>query len=487
MLVGIFLALPIALYRQFEIADWQRRDLMIRSIQHRNGLIAQGLVGILRDGKTLQPSDLNAELARFADDSSMILKLMFRPDASPHDAGFYYVAAAPPANPAELQNEMAQLERLGVIGGLRDSCSRDKVLNWNHRRADGQEEILTTVVPMHVGGGCWVLVSSQPSSEFLNVSIGKPYWQTREIRIAAIFYCAAALIAILIALSVWRSLGRFSRFAREIRQGRDGGSSFAARNMVPELTTVAADFDALVGDLRSIAQDIRQTAEDNAHSFKAPLAALQVSLPVVERSLPADDVRVARALAAMRLSVERLNTLVTTSLRLDFGKADLIDAPRQRVDLGNLTADILNHYRDFAARQGVHLVRYLTEDIYVMAADGVLDVVIENVIDNALSFAPRDSKIAVTLQKKEGRAVLRIEDEGPGIASDQIERIFERYYSARPRAIGKAARIESTHSGLGLWIVRQSVQGNGGAVAIHNRPTGGLSVVIELPLADPSA
>jgi two-component system sensor histidine kinase ChvG len=489
VLVGIFLALPVALYRQFETADWQRRDLMIHGIQHRNALVAQALAIALRDADVLRLDELSTELARFNDDSTTILKLMFRPTGSPENAGFFYVASAPPANIEELQNEMADLTELGILDRLRESCSDGTTLNTNHRRLDGSEEILTSVIPIQTKAGCWVLVSSQPTSEFLNMSIGKPYWQTPEIRIAALFYFAAAVIGILIAASVWRSLDRFGRFAREVRQGRDGGRSFTELNVVPELSTVATDFDSLVGDLRTIAQDIRQTAEDNAHSFKAPLAALQMSLPVIERALPPDNERVQRALTAMQLSVERLNNLVATSPRLDFGKADLIDAPRIRVNFSNLTADILNHYRDLAAEQGIQLMRFLAEDVYVLAADGVLDVAIENVIDNALSFAPPNSKISVTLQKDSRSAQLRIEDEGPGIPPDRIDRIFERYYSARPLALapGRAVQAESTHSGLGLWIVRQSVQGVGGTVAVTNRATGGLCVVIQLPLADRGA
>src|SRR3546814_20074655 len=79
---------------------------------------------------------------------------------------------------------------------------------------------MTSVLPIQSRWGCWVLISAHPTTEFLNLSIGRSYWQTREIRIAAVIYFAFALLAGLVALSVWRNLHHFRRVAREIRQGR---------------------------------------------------------------------------------------------------------------------------------------------------------------------------------------------------------------------------------------------------------------------------
>src|SRR3546814_15629551 len=102
----------------------------------------------------------------------------------------------------------------------------------------------------------YVCSSYLPTTEFLNLSIGRSYWQTREIRIAAVIYFAFALLAGLVALSVWRNLHHFRRVAREIRQGRAAEQTFADRNVVPALTSVAVDFDQFVTDLRKVANEL---------------------------------------------------------------------------------------------------------------------------------------------------------------------------------------------------------------------------------------
>src|SRR5690349_15928490 len=97
-LVGIFIALPIVLYSQFESADRQMRDLVTRAVQDRSKLIGHALAPVLRTVEPGNDATLNAELAKFASDGT-VLKLMLQPAAPPgevqQDAGFFFVASAP--------------------------------------------------------------------------------------------------------------------------------------------------------------------------------------------------------------------------------------------------------------------------------------------------------------------------------------------------------------------------------------------------------
>jgi two-component system sensor histidine kinase ChvG len=111
----------------------------------------------------------------------------------------------------------------------------------------------------------------------------------------------------------------------------------------------------------------------------------------------------------------------------------------------------------------------------------VLDVVVENILDNAVGFSPDDGEIGVMLRAQGGEATLRIDDRGPGAPAEQIGRIFERSFSLRRRR--GAAGDETEHAGLGLWIVRRNVEALGGRVQAENRAGGGLSQTVTLPLA----
>jgi len=480
----VFIALPAVLYGQFESADSQRRELVTRSIQRHSWLIAQALAPALDNAQAPPHRTMAAEMQRFSDGRSS-LKMMFRPAGSPDSQSFFYIASVPETRADGLDAELGALERHGILRQLAETCAWEKPVDIRYRQSEGHDEILTSIVPIKSRWGCWVLVSAHPTSEFLNVSIGRSYWQTQEIRIAAAIYFAFALLAITIALSVWRSLDHFRTVAREIRQGREADFTFADRNVVPELSSVAADFDSLVHDLRSIAKDIRQTAEDNAHSFKGPLSTIQASLDAVRRSLPEGNERAARAVALIDLSLDRLNILVNATQRLDHNTADLIDSPRPRIDLTQVIAEVLLRYRDIMGERRIRLIRSLEENVMIRAGRGVIDIAFENILENAISFSPPGSTIRIYLFREDDKISLHVDDEGPGIEPEKIEHIFDRYFSLRPKSIPlpNDSGAAMSHAGLGLWIVRRNIESIGGSILAANRIGEGLSVRITLPMA----
>lgn len=485
-LVGIFIALPIVLYGQFESADRSTRELVARSMKDRSWLIAQALGPVLDVATPQQYKSLNKELDKFVDRGT-ILRLLLQP---PGGRTFYYVATAPSSEPGRVGAELESLAEHGVLPRLAESCSWDRPLDMRYRQDDGSEEILTSVVPIKLKTGCWLLISVHNATEFLDTSIGRPYWQTKEVRFAAMSYLAFALLAVLMATGVSRSLHHFRKVTREMRRGGVAGKSFAGREVVPELRSVANEFDRLVLDLRSVAQDIRQRAEDNAHSFKAPLGTILMSLEAVKRAPSKDDPKAQRAITLIESSLERLRMLVNSAQRLEYNTADLIDAPRVSIELAGVVADVLLRYRQVLGERGLQLVRRLEGEALVQAGKGVLDVVVENILDNAISFSSPGAKIFVTLTVQRGEAHLRIEDEGPGIDPDDIERVFERYVSLRQREredAGLGVRDTTRwaeHAGLGLWIVRRNVEALGGRVLAANREPHGLCVEVILPIVD---
>jgi two-component system sensor histidine kinase ChvG len=142
--------------------------------------------------------------------------------------------------------------------------------------------------------------------------------------------------------------------------------------------------------------------------------------------------------------------------------------------------DAALHFREILASRDIRLIRRLDERAMVRAGHGMLEVVVQNVLENAISFSPRGSTIVVTLTATSETAELQIDDEGPGVDPAKIGHMFERYFSSRPRDAANADPQPSGHAGLGLWIVRRNVEALGGRVAAGNRIGGGLSVTITL-------
>jgi two-component system sensor histidine kinase ChvG len=483
-LVGIFVALPIVLYGQFESADRQMRDLVTRAIQDRSKLIGHALAPVLRKVEPGTSVALNEELAKFTSDGT-VLKLMLQPIAKPGEVqgnvAFYFVASAPTIRPDDIAPELDELAHRGILKKLGEACMLEASDEIRYKQPNGTVELLTSIIPIKDRSGCWVLTSTHTTSEFLNTSIGRPYWETRAVRVAAAIYLVLAVLAVLAAVSIWLSLRRFRDVANEIGQGRIGDYAFSQRNIVPELSSVAHDFDKLVIDLKRLSQQIRQSAEDNAHSFKTPLAAIQSSLTPVRRAVAMDDQRARRALEIIDSSLKRLLALVNAAQTFDNSTADLIEAPRVPTNLTQLVGEATLNFREIMASRDVRLIRRLDDAVMVRAGKGMLEIVLQNILENATSFAPRASTIVLTLTQNHDAVELQVDDEGPGIPGEKIDHIFERYFSSRP---SQGGGDPPPHSGLGLWIVRRNVEALGGQVSASNRIGGGLSIAIVLPRND---
>jgi two-component system sensor histidine kinase ChvG len=152
--------------------------------------------------------------------------------------------------------------------------------------------------------------------------------------------------------------------------------------------------------------------------------------------------------------------------RLD---AELTRARFERVDLGKLVEDLLPAWDDRAASRGVHLAfaRPRAGTAVVMGEVSRLARAIDNVVDNAISFAPAESLVEICASGIGEGVSVTVEDEGPGVPPDARDAIFQRFHSVRPdgEEFGR-------HSGLGLAIARAIVEGHDGTIAAEDRRDG---------------
>ena len=116
----------------------------------------------------------------------------------------------------------------------------------------------------------------------------------------------------------------------------------------------------------------------------------------------------------------------------------------------------------------------------VVGQDGRIVQVLDNLLSNAASFSPKGAEIIFDLSTKDSpaQAVLQVLDGGPGIPENRLETVFHRFYSERPKG-----ESFGDHSGLGLSIAKQIIEGHDGSLVASNRDTGGACFTLTLPLA----
>ena len=236
-----------------------------------------------------------------------------------------------------------------------------------------------------------------------------------------------------------------------------------------ELGDLTRSLESMTQALSERMDAIESFAADVAHEIKNPLTSLRSAVETLD--LVTDPVARARLLKILQNDVQRLDRLVT-----DISNASRLDAELSRdapksVDLERLVADIVGLYQA-TAKPGDVTVRFhgsgAVAPVTVLGREGSLGQVLRNLIDNARSFSPAGGEVVVALQRAAGRVIATVSDSGPGIPPENLETVFERFYTSRPKGAAFGG-----NSGLGLSIARQIVEAHGGTLKAQNRVVDG--------------
>ena len=482
LLALIFLVVPVILYDQFRAADQQKRELVMNSVRDQSRMVSVALAPMLTTADTPNLPAIGAELSRF-DNQVTTVKLLYQP-ITDDGRGFFYVASSASLANVALDTEREKLRQQGVLDRLQDSCAGDVPVELRYTAPDGHDEVVTSLLPVQSPSGCWAVVTSLAATAVPGVALGVPYYDTPEVKLAALIYLGMAALTFTMFWSIWRGLLQFGERARAIRSRNAPGPTFVARNEVPELAGVAEEFDRMVEALQNAARDIRRAAEDNAHAFKTPVAIIRQSLEPVGRAISSENPRALRALGLIERSLDKLDGLVASSRRLDEATANLLDMPRTDLDLSGFLDRLLSAHAEIFRQRNIRLRGSIEAGVVVRANEEMLETVVENVLENAISFSCDGDAIGVKLEARGDWAELLIADEGPGVRGPDLPRIFDRYFSSRAEA--PTGDDPSVHYGVGLWIVRRNIEALGGRVTAENRDPHGLLMRIVLPLQRPS-
>jgi two-component system sensor histidine kinase ChvG len=290
----------------------------------------------------------------------------------------------------------------------------------------------------------------------------------RIFRVAVFAAAVTVVLSLILANTIAGPMQRLAVAAERVRH------SVKARAEIPDFTDRSDEIGHLSRALRDMTSAlynridaIESFAADVAHELKNPLTSLRSAtetLPLVR-----DKESRERLMDIIQHDVKRLDRLIS-----DISDASRLDAELARedarpVDLDDLLRATVSLYRDIHRDDLPELSLDIDRapGVYpyrVIGHDSRLHQVMVNLIENAISFSPPRGLVLVTARRRGPEVEVTIEDEGPGIAPENLERIFERFYTDRPH------ETFGQNSGLGLNISRQIIAAHGGRLYAENRP-----------------
>jgi len=253
--------------------------------------------------------------------------------------------------------------------------------------------------------------------------------------------------------------------------GRGDLSARAGSIRRDELGQLARTFDRMAERIETLLTAERRLLLDISHELRSPLARLGVA---VELARSGDDLNA--ALNRIQKESDRLNSLVGQLLQVTRAEGDPNSLRRNSVRLDELVQQLVDDSAIEAEAHGCEVKYEKREPVTVAGDPEMLRRAVENVIRNAIRYAPRDSAVEVSLARNNGHAVVDVRDHGPGVPADALPRLFDAFYrveSDRDRSSGGI--------GLGLSIARRAIELHKGSIRARNAGPG-LEVEMEIPV-----
>lgn len=406
------------------------------------------------DGEDADESDFEDEAADILEPSGAAAQLL---DADGGVLERYGAVAMGPALVTEALERSAESDSAVTVVGPRGESQQDHLIQITPvETSDGQRRYLVVAESMRP-------VDRAVDRVVLLIGFGGP---------AALLLTSAA--AYWLARKAMQPVERITSDAENIGIDRLD-ERVAVPDVSDETRRLAITLNAMLDRIEAGMEDKRRLVADASHELRTPLAVMRTELDV---SLRRDELGAAarEVLRSVREEVDRMAHTVDNLLTLalaDEGRLELLTVP---VDLRELAADTVRSLAAMAEGRAVRLV-VTGESIECQADPQQIRLALTNLLENAIDFSPPGGEVRVTCWQRSDEVGVTVSDEGPGIAPQYREHVFDRFFRvdhARGRDIGG--------SGLGLAICRELAQAHGGRVWVESEPGFGSSFSLALPV-----
>lgn len=297
----------------------------------------------------------------------------------------------------------------------------------------------------------------------------------RQIRITVISLAAALIVAaglaFLLARNVSRPVRQLENTVRDLSQGE-----YLTRATVEtrdEIGNLAQHVNQLADTLEKNHTARQRWMADIAHELRTPVAILKGEIESL-----ADGVRQAdeRMMVSLREEIDQLSVLIDDLQTLALSDAGALNIQKTRFDLSGLVQQCMDSFTDRLATRNIAVELHLESNIVLSADQARVRQLLHNLLENSCRYVNEHGQVRVLLNRNQQGIELVLEDSGPGLKSDQLDRLFERFYRVEP-----SRSRSSGGSGLGLSICKNIVEAHGGRIQAEHSSLGGLKLKILFP------
>lgn len=343
----------------------------------------------------------------------------------------------------------------------------------------------TTLRTVESGGRRWYLYDEQitvedygpvwvrsiAAADAVDSTLGT-LWRA-ALLVLPVFVVLAAVCGYLLTRRAFAPVRQITQTAREIGAGNDLSRRIGLTGRRDEIHTLAAEFDAMFARLEEAFDREKQFTDDASHELRTPTAViLSQSEYALENTDPQGETRA--ALESIHTQAARMASLLSQLLMLARADKGRQVVQRETVDLSELIAMVAETEEEQAAGQNIAVETDLEPGVTVQGDETLLMRLLINLTENAIHYGRPGGHVKLTLRRQDGEAVGTVEDDGIGIAPEDLEKIWQRFWQADPARSGGGA-------GLGLSMVRWIAEAHGGRVTVQSRPGKGSVFTFWIP------
>ena len=280
-------------------------------------------------------------------------------------------------------------------------------------------------------------------------------------------------LALLVGWAIGQGLAPLAQVAEAVAHRNPHSLEPIPNKGLPkEVGILVSALNALLSQLDQALSAQRQFTADAAHELRSPLTALSLQAQLAERAT--EPALRAQALQTLRQGIDRASHLVQQLLTLARLDPEAGDYPLTPLFLDDLARNVVADFAPQAANRHIDLGLSRADHVMVAGAEEALRILLSNLIDNAIRYSPADARIDVSVISEATAIRLEVNDTGPGIALDERNRVFDRFY--------RVLNSVESGSGLGLAIVRKIADQHQADIRLTDGDGGiGMKVIVTFP------